>query len=164
MQEGWAFAQNVNLLAAGANRPSFGNTGTGIYAGRQGRLNAVMTEFAQSKLLVSRIKKVPGGNVVTSNQSTNQTTPSIPIWPDDSVRKYNYRPLLPGRIEAQHACVEDFCCSIVANVRDNGEQPDCVCWFCFNNLHSEFHMGFKPNFFLGALHLFLFILQWPSNV
>jgi len=32
-QMGWSFAENVNLLASGYNRPSFGNAGSGIYLG-----------------------------------------------------------------------------------------------------------------------------------
>lgn len=32
-QAGWSFAEDVNLLAAGYNRPSFGNAGSGIYLG-----------------------------------------------------------------------------------------------------------------------------------
>jgi len=32
-QAGWSFAEDVNLLASGYNRPGSGNAGSGIYLG-----------------------------------------------------------------------------------------------------------------------------------
>lgn len=32
-QAGWSFAEDVNLLASGYNKPDFGNVGSGIYLG-----------------------------------------------------------------------------------------------------------------------------------
>lgn len=39
-QQAWAYANNVNLLAAGGSNPSVGSTGSGIYHGTHGLLAA----------------------------------------------------------------------------------------------------------------------------
>lgn len=43
IQQMWAYKNNVNLLSAGANNPSVGSSGTGIYAGRLGPLASTMS-------------------------------------------------------------------------------------------------------------------------
>lgn len=57
LQEGWAFANNVNLLAADSSVPAEQNTGSGIYAGRLGRLTAVIHEEPTTKLLTAEVPK-----------------------------------------------------------------------------------------------------------
>ncbi|XP_011189692.1 vanin-like protein 1 [Zeugodacus cucurbitae] len=57
LQEGWAFANDVNLLAAGASHPSEQNTGSGIYAGRLGHLAAVIYEEPNTQLLTASVPK-----------------------------------------------------------------------------------------------------------
>lgn len=41
-QQGWAYKNEVNFIAAGASFPMVGSTGSGIYHGKAGALNAVM--------------------------------------------------------------------------------------------------------------------------
>ncbi|XP_075154931.1 biotinidase [Haematobia irritans] len=57
LQEGWAYANNVNLLAADGSYPQEQNTGSGIYAGRFGRLTAVIHEEPTTKLLIAKVPK-----------------------------------------------------------------------------------------------------------
>nr|XP_013100678.1 unnamed protein product [Stomoxys calcitrans] len=57
LQEGWAFGNNVNLLAADASNPEGQNTGSGIYAGRLGRLNAVIHEEPNTRVLTAKVPK-----------------------------------------------------------------------------------------------------------
>ncbi|XP_011189686.1 vanin-like protein 1 [Zeugodacus cucurbitae] len=57
LQEGWAFANDVNLLAADASKPSGQNSGSGIYAGRLGRLTAVNNEEPNTQLLTASVPK-----------------------------------------------------------------------------------------------------------
>lgn len=47
-QQGWAYKNNVNFIAAGASFPMIGSTGTGIYHGRSGALDATMNYIASS--------------------------------------------------------------------------------------------------------------------
>lgn len=52
----WAYAHNVNFLAANANWHDYQSTGTGIYAGRLGALRTfVDSQVEQSKVLVARV-------------------------------------------------------------------------------------------------------------
>lgn len=57
VQQNWAFANNVNLLAAGANRPEVGSTGTGIYAGKLGSLISVMEGKADTTVYTATVPK-----------------------------------------------------------------------------------------------------------
>lgn len=57
VQQNWAYANNVNLLAAGANLPAVGSTGTGIYAGRKGSLASVMEGVSKTTLLTATVPK-----------------------------------------------------------------------------------------------------------
>lgn len=57
LQEGWAFANDINLLAADGSYPSDKTTGSGIYAGRFGRLVAEIFEEPTQKLLKARVPK-----------------------------------------------------------------------------------------------------------
>ncbi|XP_061400809.1 vanin-like protein 2 [Musca vetustissima] len=57
LQQGWSFGNNVNLLAADASYPQGQNTGSGIYAGRLGRLTGVIHEEPTTKLLTAQVPK-----------------------------------------------------------------------------------------------------------
>ncbi|KAH8289105.1 hypothetical protein KR054_000443, partial [Drosophila jambulina] len=57
LQEGWAYANDVNLLAADGSQPSGRTTGSGIYAGRAGRLTAEIYEEPTTRVLVADVPK-----------------------------------------------------------------------------------------------------------
>ncbi|KAM7347153.1 vanin-like protein 1 [Cochliomyia hominivorax] len=57
LQEGWAFANNINVLAADASYPAGQNTGSGIYAGRLSRLTAVINEQPTTQVLTAKVPK-----------------------------------------------------------------------------------------------------------
>lgn len=57
-QQGWAYANDVNLLASGASRPSIGNSGSGIYHGRSGTLTSVMRQDSGERAIyVAQVPK-----------------------------------------------------------------------------------------------------------
>ncbi|XP_002075395.3 vanin-like protein 1 [Drosophila willistoni] len=57
-QQGWAYAQNVNLLAAGASNPLIGSSGSGIYHGREGTITSVMnTGIGERHIYVAKVPK-----------------------------------------------------------------------------------------------------------
>ncbi|XP_018354299.1 PREDICTED: vanin-like protein 2 [Trachymyrmex septentrionalis] len=58
LQAGWSFAENVNLLASGYNRPSFGNAGSGIYLGRRGIGKAIMPTITRKEILIFKVPKI----------------------------------------------------------------------------------------------------------
>ncbi|XP_055919868.1 vanin-like protein 1 [Eupeodes corollae] len=57
LHQSWAYANNVNLLAAGASSPNGGTTGSGIYSGRQGALVSVMANSPERKLYIANVTK-----------------------------------------------------------------------------------------------------------
>lgn len=57
VQQNWAYTNNVNFLAAGANNPAVGSTGTGIFAARQGSLISVMEGKADTRLYTATVPK-----------------------------------------------------------------------------------------------------------
>ncbi|KAL6443277.1 hypothetical protein ACFW04_002879 [Cataglyphis niger] len=56
-QAGWSFSEDVNLLVSGYNEPASGNTGSGIYLGRKGIGEAIMSETTGDKILVFEVPK-----------------------------------------------------------------------------------------------------------
>lgn len=57
-QQSWAYANDINFLAAGSSYPGVGSTGTGIYAGRSGPLVSVMnTGEGERRLYVAQVPK-----------------------------------------------------------------------------------------------------------
>lgn len=65
MQQNWAYVNDVNFLAAGANLPILGTTGSGIYSGKLGSLASIMTGENTTRLLVHEISKIPGDPIET---------------------------------------------------------------------------------------------------
>ncbi|XP_070524082.1 vanin-like protein 1 isoform X2 [Cardiocondyla obscurior] len=57
-QAGWSYAEDVNLLASGYNRPSFGNVGSGIYLGRKGVGKKIMPKTTHEEILIFEVPKI----------------------------------------------------------------------------------------------------------
>lgn len=60
MQEGWAVTHNVNLLAASANQPAQGISGSGIYSGSFGALQSFVTGEPRSRQFTYNVPTTPG--------------------------------------------------------------------------------------------------------
>ncbi|XP_058838305.1 vanin-like protein 1 [Topomyia yanbarensis] len=58
IQQAWAYQNNVNFLASGTSYPEIGSTGTGVFAGKRGRIVAVMNYQADVKLYVAQVPKI----------------------------------------------------------------------------------------------------------
>lgn len=74
LQEGWSFGNDVNLLAADGSYPAGKTSGSGIYAGRAGRLVAEIYEEPTRKLLTARVPKRNSG---VSFELPPKTVPSF---------------------------------------------------------------------------------------
>lgn len=55
VQAGWAYNNDVNLLAAGYCDTSRGLGGSGVYAGRDGTLIATLSQHLTTKLLIAKV-------------------------------------------------------------------------------------------------------------
>ncbi len=67
IQQNWAYSNDVNFLGAGANNPTVGSGGSGIYSGKSGALISTMTGEATTRLLVHEVPKIPGGSVTVTS-------------------------------------------------------------------------------------------------
>ncbi|XP_034483901.1 vanin-like protein 2 [Drosophila innubila] len=66
-QLGWAYGNNVNLLAAGASRPEVGSTGTGIFRGRDGTIVSTMQAGeGERRLYVAQVPKYDESSKISS--------------------------------------------------------------------------------------------------
>ncbi|XP_016986846.2 vanin-like protein 1 [Drosophila rhopaloa] len=75
-QQGWAYANDVNLLASGASRPSIGNSGSGIYHGRSGTLTSVMRQDSGERTIyVAQVPKYTRS--ISLQKRVRRSTPEI---------------------------------------------------------------------------------------
>lgn len=94
VQQGWAFKNNVNLLASGANNPILGSTGTGIFAGRKGSLASVMEGGRKTTLFTATVPKRGLGDSLPIVQSSvrNPRAEMAPLTlKRDQLDKYSIR-------------------------------------------------------------------------
>lgn len=123
MQQSWSYAHNVNLLAAGISSPDLGYSGSGIYSGHNGALNAVISDTPLTKLLVAYVPKVPGTNLPKTISPKNKTTkhpesnPAM-IFSKENLPDLDFHMLnftQSNRHEGK-ICKNDFCCHYAIEV------------------------------------------------
>ncbi|XP_063368490.1 vanin-like protein 2 isoform X1 [Cydia amplana] len=100
IQEAYAYAQNVNFLGAGANNVRVGSAGSGIYSGKAGALVSIMPGLPTTRLLVSRVPKVPGNVTGMTFPGPIYDPPtdhdSLVLITDPSLADHASRLLVPG--------------------------------------------------------------------
>ncbi|GBP97468.1 Vanin-like protein 1 [Eumeta japonica] len=99
IQEAYAYAQNVNFLAAGANNVRVGSAGSGIYSGKLRALASVMSGTDTTKLLVERVPKIPGRvnwTYTGPEHDLPRTQDNLYLKRDPSVSAHVTRVLVPG--------------------------------------------------------------------
>lgn len=119
LQEGWAFANNVNLLAADGSQPSGRTSGSGIYAGRSGRQIAAIYQQPTLKLLKARLPKRSLGGAVEPEalpafqpQLITARHTELATYRDYNLDIFSTQ-LLPSDFVnvTQQICHGGFCCS-----------------------------------------------------
>uniref|UniRef100_A0A182PRL4 CN hydrolase domain-containing protein n=1 Tax=Anopheles epiroticus TaxID=199890 RepID=A0A182PRL4_9DIPT len=128
IQQGWAFSNNVNLLAAGASFPGVGSTGTGIYSGRRGAITTVMNHEPQTKLYVAQVPKMTSPNAAINKIPQPKGTPAQMAklyLKRDQIDKYATKdlPMTSNTLLEETVCYESHCCNFTLNynVRPNLE-------------------------------------------
>ena len=100
IQEAYAYKMNVNFIASGANNVALGSAGSGIYSGKAGALVSIMPGVATTRLLVSRVPKVPGEVSGESYPGPIYDNPSdhdgLKLITDPSLVSHISRPLVQG--------------------------------------------------------------------
>ncbi|KAH8409249.1 hypothetical protein KR009_011235, partial [Drosophila setifemur] len=136
-QQGWAYANDVNLLAAGASRPSVGSSGTGIFHGRTGTLTSVMRmDSGERSIYVARVPKYPADRRSQRRRAKRETgSPSSPrdvatsssfYMKRDYLENYEtevieFGDALAGELE-RSICQGGLCCHFDIAWRSLGEQ------------------------------------------
>lgn len=140
VQQGWAQAHSVNLLAAGISRPTEGSTGSGIYSAGLGALGGVMgTTLAgggdadTDTVIVRKVPVEPGWSVsLGSAQQTWATAPNLnePVTHVELLRErldvLTWRPVNVSETAVEHRLCTDagFCCSFVHRLVDRATNGD----------------------------------------
>lgn len=164
-QQAWAYANNVNLLAANSNWQFTQSTGSGIYAGRLGALKSfVNSEILKSKILVAKIPtQLPSVQLNADESPKDNAMLSRPTKvtamkndSDEPIYDKNHlhEDLTKFRIEflnfsmqINHSgtvCKDGLCCHYDIGVRDS-----------IDTMHDDSRVCMKcgDNNLIGILHL-----------
>ncbi|CRK88417.1 CLUMA_CG002189, isoform A [Clunio marinus] len=120
VQQNWAYQNDVNMLAAGANNPAVGSTGTGIFAGRKGSLVSVMEGTTKTNLYTATVpKKVLGDSIVVEHNSTKRSKEEMATLKlkRDQLDAYEIEFLPPGDAEGtttieRRRCLNENCLNV----------------------------------------------------
>jgi len=104
-QAGWSFAEDVNLLASGYNRPSFGNAGSGIYLGRKGIGKAVMP--THETILIYTVPKIRDKTRYNKSYHDHSKDQDQKDWPYYHGKKYVHDELKKRRLENDTMLLKD---------------------------------------------------------
>ncbi|XP_035903182.1 vanin-like protein 1 isoform X1 [Anopheles stephensi] len=120
IQQGWAFSNNVNLLAAGASFPGVGSTGTGVYSGRRGEILTVMNHEPQTKLYVAQVPKMNFPNAAFNKIPQPKGTPAQMaklFLKRDQIDRYTTKdlPMTSNAQLEESVCYETHCCNFTLN-------------------------------------------------
>ncbi|KAH8361269.1 hypothetical protein KR200_012105, partial [Drosophila serrata] len=139
-QQGWAWANRVNLLAAGASLPLAGISGSGIYAARQGALVRLMvTDQAdgERKLLLATVPKNPDveeqeeqyretEQYPEKEQSPKKASPMVlKLLQQPELQKFTTweLPMVAGSSVEKRLCQADLCCDFEVHWTLVGSPP-----------------------------------------
>ncbi|XP_055305813.1 vanin-like protein 1 [Sitodiplosis mosellana] len=144
-QQSWAYANNVNLLAANVNAPSMMYSGSGIYSGRSGALQVIVSESPATKILIAKIPidplptehypsrkyKATKGNCIENKLKINSNESSFQPkkYPfemklyQDNLTEYTvtFLDFSKNLKQSGKVCNKAICCDYNIEVSDNGE-------------------------------------------
>ncbi|EDV44469.2 uncharacterized protein Dana_GF20309 [Drosophila ananassae] len=130
-QQGWAWANKVNLLAAGASLPQAGISGSGIYAGVQGTVARVLitdSDVGDRKMLLARLPVNPDDIIPLEEEPAEpEAITSVRLkllqQPDMDMFSTWELPMVGGSSVNKSICQEDLCCRFEADWTTNGSVP-----------------------------------------
>lgn len=124
-QQSWAYAHNVNLLAAGISDPEKGSTGSGIYSGEQGTLQSHFGGDRVDVALKYKITKEPGQNVLAALDLPT-ASPKVMML-RDFVDNYTITKIAVSAAEnTTTLCHGEFCCEFNYHLVDVGRTDNTV--------------------------------------
>lgn len=138
-QASWAYGLDVNFLAAGYNTPSVGSAGSGIYAGNDGPLTAIMPTVPTTQLLVANVTKKTSQNSKSNLKHVSNGDSTIAALPYENTfsnrldgnnsvirmsREYlePYETLLlneADNVSEHRLCHSELCCDFQVSMHTN---------------------------------------------
>jgi hypothetical protein len=73
-QASWAYGLDVNFLAAGYSHPGVGSAGSGIYAGKEGPLVAIMPSVPTTQMLIAKVWKKTSTNLTSASENVRKAS------------------------------------------------------------------------------------------
>lgn len=160
-QQGWAFANNVNLLAANTNDPHIGCSGSGIYSGRSGALNVFVSQTPATKVLIAEVpadvstdslsQKVEQTKKLLANEKLSKSramnAQEVTKYGREDFSKYSMKFLdfSDNPVQTGEVCVNDFCCEYSIEVNDLGLQKGKVIFFVFCSFIIAYFFPFSSH-------------------
>lgn len=145
-QLGWAYSNDVNLLAAGSSYPSIGSSGTGIFHGQGGtRVSVMTTGTGERRLYVAEVPKYtissdkPSSRQIDNNKSRHRTVRDLTkrtansdnfFMKRDHLEKYrteeldlslDREPPVISSLFKTSVCDGDICCEFEVSFRPSTE-------------------------------------------
>lgn len=144
-QHSFAYANNINLLAANVNMPQIKCSGSGIYSGRSGALQMVVSEKAATKILIAMVPVdlQSHGEPSKSGEDAKNQIPHLkksevyPSYLDNSTESTVEFLDLSKRRQSGTICNNGISCSYDIEVSDMGAQSEKVRTFRLNKKLSE---------------------------
>ncbi|XP_017016951.1 vanin-like protein 3 [Drosophila kikkawai] len=133
-QQGWAWANRVNLLAAGASLPLAGMSGSGIYATRQGALARLMVTDqveGERKLLLASVPLNPDEEESAKPLDEEPQSPekgktmSLKLLQQPDLQEFTTweLPMVASSSVVKRLCQADLCCEFEAQWTPVGPAP-----------------------------------------
>ncbi|XP_017089670.2 vanin-like protein 3 [Drosophila bipectinata] len=130
-QQGWAWANKVNLLAAGGSLPQAGISGSGIYAGVQGAVAQLLitdSDEGQRKLLLARLPINPDDLLPQEEEPLQPeaiTSVRLKLLQQPDVKMFSTweLPMIEGSSVKKRICQDDLCCRFEIDWTTNGSIP-----------------------------------------
>lgn len=133
----WSYRQNVNLLVAGGNLPSAGNTGSGIYSGRFGVLAFEFSNMPLTSLVMAEVPRNPGTFDSSRAAREEENANVYPVEVEDS--EETQKAVLPG-LDLWKEKLNDYTTRFL-NVSNATEFRDRICVNNDNSVCCEYDIA-----------------------
>ncbi|XP_017055095.1 vanin-like protein 3 [Drosophila ficusphila] len=129
-QQGWAWANRVNVLASGGSLPQAGISGSGIYSGQGGALARLMISDAaegERRLLLARVPLNPEEQTSSNEtlESGEMSPTKLKLLQQPELKNFTTweLPMVTGSSVNKRICQKDLCCDFQVSWNLEGASP-----------------------------------------
>lgn len=148
-------------MAAGCSSPDDGYTGSGIYSGHHGALNATANSVPTTKLLIAEVPKVPQKSSSVTAAAVQRAPRNGNLFPFHSSEIFSEHNLSRLQIRMLNfsenvkqkdvVCQNDFCCNYEVEVSIHKLPENAV---SISNVQTKYNFALHSNWFLFHFSLF----------